>query len=89
MKISKQKKEKIYEQLLAFIFSKSPQSLFTSQIASEIASDEEFVKRLLNELKEKNLLIEIKKNPKGKIYKRRVRWRLSDQAYKTYQDHQI
>jgi predicted transcriptional regulator with HTH domain len=65
MKISEQKKEKIYEQILAFLFSVSPKPLFTSNIAKEIARDEEFVKFLLLNLKKKELIIEIKKNPTG------------------------
>ena len=88
MKISNEKKEKIYEQILAFLFSKSPQSLFTSKIAYEIARDEEFVKSLLLKLKKDGLVIEIKKNSKGIPYSRRQRWRISDIAFQAYKNHQ-
>jgi len=88
MKISKNKLEKISEQILAVIYSKSPQPLFTSHIAKEIARDEEFVKNLLLGLKEKNILTEIKKNPKGKEYKKRSRWKFSEPAYNVYKNHQ-
>jgi len=88
MKISQKKREKISEQILALLYSKSPQALFTSQIAQEIARDEEFIKKILLELKNKNLIIEIKKNPKGIQYIRRLRWRLSDNTYKIYKKHQ-
>ena len=84
MKISNTKKEKISEQILAALYSFFPKSYFTSQIAFEVARDEEFTKRLLIELKNKNLVVEIKKNPKGIIYKRRSRWALSDSAYQKY-----
>ena len=84
MKISDKKREKISEQILAFLYSNNPKSLFTSHIAREIARDEEFMKKLLINLKSKKLIIEIKKNPKGNVYLRRSRWRLSDRTYLTY-----
>ena len=89
MKISKEKKEKISEQILALLFQESPKLLFTSQIAKETARDEEFTKRLLIELKKKNLVIEVKKSPKGILYSRRSRWSLSDNAYNAYKSHQV
>ena len=88
MKISNQKKEKISEQILGFLYSINPQIVFTSHIAKEIARDEEFVKRLLIDLKKKNLLLEIKKNPKGKDYLKRSRWKLSEEVYEIYQKQQ-
>jgi hypothetical protein len=88
MKISEQKKEKIYEQILALLYSVSPKPLFTLNIAQEIARDEEFIKTLLLELKKKELIIEIKKNPKGLTYLKRSRWKLSDNAYQAYKNHQ-
>ena len=88
MKISEKKREKIFEQILALLYQNSPKSLFTSHIAQEIARDEEFMKKLLNELKIKKLIIEIKKNPDGIDYIKRSRWSLSDNTYKTYKEHQ-
>jgi len=88
MKISEQKKEKISEQILALLYSISPKPLFTLNIAKEIARDEEFVKALLLQLKKKEFIIEIKKNPKGLPYLRRSRWKLSDAVYQAYKKHQ-
>ena len=88
MKISNQKRDKIYEQILAFLYSISPKALFTMNIAKEIARDEEFVKTLLIDLKKKGLIIEIKKSPKGISYLKRSRWTLSDIAYQAYKKHQ-
>jgi hypothetical protein len=88
MKISEEKKEKIYEQILALLYSVSPKPLFTFNIAKEIARDEEFIKSLLLNLKKKNLIVEIKKNPKGFPYSKRSRWMLSDNAYQAYKNHQ-
>jgi hypothetical protein len=88
MKISLEKKEKIYEQILALLYSNSPKPLFIFNIAKELARDEEFVKSLLLDLKKKELVTEIKKNPKGENYTKRTRWTLSDKAYKIYKTYQ-
>lgn len=88
MKISEQKIEKISEQILATLYSISPKSLFTSYIAQEIARDEEFTKKILLKLKDKKLIIEIKKNSKGVIYLRRSRWSLTNVTYNTYKQYQ-
>ncbi len=87
MKISDKKKEKISEQILSYLYSINPKSIFTSQIAEEVARDEEFIKNLLLNLKKRNLIVEVKKNPKGKTYVRRSRWRLSDAAYTAYKNY--
>ena len=88
MKISKEKRDKIFEQILAFLYSKSPQPKFTYHIAQELARDEEFIKKLLLELKDQKLVVEIKKNPKGVHYLRRTRWGLSDATYNSYKQSQ-
>lgn len=88
MKISEKKKEKISEQILAYLYSINPKSAFTLHIAQEIARDEEFVKKLLIKLKEKSLIIEIKKNSQGTPYLKRSRWRLSDKTYEIYKTNQ-
>lgn len=84
MKISEQKKEKISEQILSLLYSFFPKAVFTYHIAREIARDEEFTKNLLLGLKEKGLIIEVKKNTKGISYLKRTRWRLSNRVYETY-----
>ena len=86
MKISKEKKEKISEQILAYLFSINPQPVFTIKIASEIARDEEFTKKLLLELKKKDLIKEIKRNQKGMLYLKRSRWILTDKTYAVYKN---
>ncbi|MBU2612705.1 MAG: hypothetical protein KKB62_03220 [Nanoarchaeota archaeon] len=84
MKISKEKKEKISEQILNFLFQESPKPAFTSKIAKEIARDEEFTKSLLKDLFKKKIVNEIKKNPEGIPYLKRSRWGLSVTAYEAY-----
>jgi len=88
MYISKEKKEKISEQILAYLYSTNPRPLFTFHIAREIARDEEFVKNLLIDLKKKEFVIEVNKNPKGKEYLKRTRWKLSDKIYLLYKQKQ-
>lgn len=85
MKLSKQKRDKIAEQILSFLFHNFPHSYFTAEIAREIARDEEFIKALMFDLKDKNFVIDIKKNPSGSLYSRRIKWRISNKAYEAYQ----
>lgn len=87
-RISKTKKEKISEQILHYLFASSPNPIFTSQIAEEIARDEEFTLVLLRDLKSKSLVLEVTKNLVGKDYVRRRRWILSSQAYTAYAGQQ-
>ena len=88
MKISSEKKEKISEQILAFLYFVSPRSVFTFHVAKEIARDEEFTKGILLTLKKKGLVQEVKKNPKGESYLKRSRWVLSDKVYSAYRENQ-
>ena len=46
-RISQQKKDKISEQILHYLFTISPEAKFVSDIGKEVARDEEFVKSLL------------------------------------------
>jgi len=84
MKISDKKKEKISEQILSVLYETFPNPIFTSQIAREIARDEEFVKLLLQDLHKKDLVISVNKNQDGQTYTRRIRWRLSNKAHSAY-----
>ena len=89
MKISLKKREKIAEQILAYLFSQNPKSIFTAHIAQEIARDEEFVKTILLDMKKKNFLVEVKKNKQGVDYIRRARWKLSEKTYIFYKNSQF
>ena len=84
MRLSKQKRDKISEQILSYLYHTFPKQLFTAQIARELARDEEFIKTMLFELKEKGILQAIKKNKKGQDYVRRIRWQLTANAYNAY-----
>ena len=88
MMISQEKKDKITEQVLLFLYHTFPNQPFTAEIARELARDEEFIKRMLFELKEKKLILAIRKNKKGEVFSRRLRWRLSTKVYDIYSSRQ-
>jgi DNA-binding IscR family transcriptional regulator len=88
MRISDQKKEKIVEQILHFLYQSFPKNPFTAEIAREIARDEEFVKKLLLELKEKNIVVAIRKNKEGIVFSRKIKWKLSNKVYDLYHSKQ-
>jgi predicted transcriptional regulator len=87
VRISEEKISRIKTNILATLYERFPQSLFTAEISKIEVRDEEFIKNIMFELKEANLVIAIKKNPKGDFYSRRIRWRLSNQAYSAYKQH--
>ena len=87
MKLSQQKKDKIAEQILSHLFHESPNLFFTAQIAESLARDEEFIKAMLMDLRAKALVVAVRKNPQGKPYSRRIRWRLSNKAHQAYSQH--
>ncbi|MGB9707900.1 MAG: hypothetical protein ACPLXC_01040 [Candidatus Pacearchaeota archaeon] len=83
-RISATKENKIKEAILHLLFEQSPKSLFTYHIARELARDEEYIKKLMQELEAKNMVAGVRKNSNGKDYSRRIRWRLSSQTYDAY-----
>ena len=87
-KISKEKKDKIKEQIIFYLYSIFPKQIFISDIAKELARDEEFIKDLLVDLEKNELVVKIKKNSKGIDYTRRIRWRISNKAHEIYQRSQ-
>ena len=84
MRLSKQKRDRISEQILSFLYHTFPVAHFTSKISQEIARDEEFIKAIMQELQDKKLVNCIRKNPQGTVYSRRCRWTLSPKAYDAY-----
>ncbi len=87
-KISKEKRERIQEHIISFLYSSFPKQIFTSDISQELARDEEFIKTLLLDLEKKQLVIRISKNSNGREFLRRIRWRISNRAYDVYKKSQ-
>ena len=84
MKISKEKINKIKEDILSVLYTNSPKLMFTSDLAHETARDEEFIKRLLLEMEKDNFVLGVRKNSQGINYLLRIRWRLSTKTYDAY-----
>ena len=84
MQLSQEKRDKIAEQILSHLYHNYPKTFFTSQIAQEVARDEEFIKALLLDLNQKDLVLPVKKNSDGIFYTKRIRWRLSNNAFDAY-----
>jgi hypothetical protein len=87
-KISQEKKDKILEQILFYLYQIFPKQVFTSDIAKELARDEEFIKVLMMNLLSKDLVVKVDKNAKGVSYSRRIRWRISNKAHEVYSKQQ-
>ena len=87
-KLGQEKRDKISEQILNYLFTTSPEPKFTASISKEIARDEEFTKSILQELGKKKFIVEVNKNNQGTTYLKRQRWRLSNQAFEVYKNHQ-
>jgi len=86
MRLSKIKKDKIAEQIISYLYHSFPKQPFTAEIAREVARDEEFIKRILFDLKEKGLVVSIRKNAKGIAFTRRSKWRLTQKVYDVYSE---
>jgi predicted transcriptional regulator with HTH domain len=86
-RISKNKENKIIEQILYLLYQKFPKQIFTSEIAQEIARDEEYIKKILLDMEKKELVIKILKNSEGINYLKRIRWRISNKAYDIYKKY--
>ncbi len=84
MRLSKEKRDRISEQILSHLYHHFPSSFFTSEISRELARDEEFIKAIMKELQDKKLVSCIRKNSEGIAYSRRCRWALSPKAYDAY-----
>ena len=88
MRISQEKTNKIIEQILHYLFQSFPNQPFTAEIAREIARDEEYIKKLLLDLKDKKIVVAIRKNNKGVPFSRKIKWKLSSKVYDLYHSKQ-
>ena len=84
--ISDKKVKKIKEDVLSTLFDSPLNPLFTSQIAENIARDEEFTLRLLKELHKDKMIDKIDKNTVGKQFLKRRKWILKTEVYSAYKE---
>ena len=87
-RISEEKRQKISEQIVFYLYTIFPKQVFTSEIAKEMARDEEFIKIILIEMEKKGLVVKIDRNPDGIKYELRMRWRISNKAHTAYSEMQ-
>ena len=74
------------DDIISILYENNLKPLLTKEIALELRRDKEFTKALLNELKQQNILTEIKKNNKGKQYIKRSRWIINQEVLKKFQN---
>lgn len=81
--VSDKKKGRIKEEILRVLYDKSPVAVSTCFVANEVIRDNEFVLTLLEEMEKVGFVMGLRGGCEGKNI--RVRWRLSDNAFRGYQ----
>lgn len=82
-KVSKKREEKIKEEILSLLYENIT-GLSTYKIGEELLRDDEFILRMMQELKEKGLVKPLAKSPRGRDYKTKKVWALSKEAFEAY-----
>ena len=77
--VSKDKEKRIKEDVLRVLYENSPKKLYTYFIAEELARDDEFMLRLLNELHQEGLINKFQKGRKNL-------WGLPDSVFNKYKE---
>jgi hypothetical protein len=83
-RLSDKKRQKIKEEVLRVLYESSPLAISTFRVSEEVIRDNEFILGLIKEMERSGLVVGLRKNKGGK--KMRVKWRLSDKAFKGYRD---
>ena len=86
VKLSSKTLNLLKDDIISILYEDSLKPLLTIEIARELRRDKEFTKELLNKLKEQEILIEIKKNNKGKDYIKRSRWAIKKEVISKYNE---
>ncbi|MCD4759739.1 hypothetical protein K8R33_02535 [archaeon] len=84
--ISEKKIQRIKEEILRVLYENPANPLFTAQVAEEMIRDEEFILRLLNELKSEGFVDKIQANSDGKKFLARRKWALKPNIYSQYKE---
>ncbi len=82
-KISDNKIEKIKEEVLRVLYENYPEFKYTYQISDNLLRNDEFILRLLIDLKKLNLVMNIEESKGNKIKKK---WSLTNIAYDKYKE---
>ncbi len=83
-KLSQNKINKIKEEIISLLYNNNLKPMFTNEIANHLIRDEEFIKRILLELKKEGIIKEVIKSHKGTTYRRWRRWALFQKTYDAY-----
>ena len=81
--ISEKRQERIKEDILSEMFEFYPKFEYTETISDRVNRDNEFILRLLKELKDKGFVGEINES-RGRKIKRK--WQLRKNVYETYKE---
>ena len=81
--ISREKKDKLKEEILRIIYENYPGFLYTYQVAESLIRDDEFVLSLLKELKSNELLTCIEETTGNNIKRK---WGLKKEVYEKYKE---
>jgi len=82
-KIGANKRDKIKEEILRFLYDEYPAFHFTNKISYELARNNEFVLGLMKEMV-KNELVSFMKDKGGRG--ERVKWKLKEEVYQKYKE---
>ena len=80
-KISKEKKDRLKEEILHSLYENYPKMMWTFEIGDILIRDDEFILKLLMELKKKRLVMNYEES-KGKKVKRK--WGMKKEVYEQY-----
>ncbi len=84
VKLSDKTVSRIKDAIVSVLYE-SPRALFANEIATEIARDKEFIKKLLVELKHQGVVEDIKKGLNGNNYEVRIRWRIRPEVRNAFE----
>ena len=82
VKLSPKTLNLLKDDIISILYENQLKPLLTKEVANELRRDKEFTKTLLNELKQQDILAEVKKNNKGKNYIKRIRWIIKPELIK-------
>jgi len=82
VKLSPRTLNLLKDDIISILYENQLKPLLTKEVANELRRDKEFTKTLLNELKQQDILAEVKKNNKGKDYIKRTRWMIKPELIK-------
>ncbi len=72
------------DDIMSILYDDPLKPKFTNEIALDIRRDNEFTKILLLEMEQLGYVERLKKDNQGKLFIRRIKWKLPDKIIKIY-----